>query len=89
MREVLIFSAVVALLGVVVWIVLLLWAAREDGRDQEQRDRALEQGSGPSGASRRAARAASISSSESRTRRAASPSGTNESLLDTRASAPR
>ena len=32
--------------------------------------------------------AASISSSESRTRRAASPSGTNESLLDTRASLP-
>ena len=23
---------------VVVWIVLLLWAAREDGRDQERRD---------------------------------------------------
>jgi len=31
--EVLIFSTVVALVGIVVWIVLLLWAAREDGRD--------------------------------------------------------
>ena len=39
--EVLVFSTVVALVGVVVWIVLLLWAAREDGRDQERRDRAL------------------------------------------------
>jgi hypothetical protein len=36
--EVLVFSTVVALLGIVVWIVLLLWAAREDGRDQERRD---------------------------------------------------
>ena len=35
----LILSAVLALGGVVVWIVLLLWAAREDGRDQERRDR--------------------------------------------------
>lgn len=35
---VLILSAVLALGGVVVWIVLLLWAAREDGRDQERRD---------------------------------------------------
>jgi len=34
----LILSAVLALGGVVVWIVLLLWAAREDGRDQERRD---------------------------------------------------
>ena len=24
---------------VLVWIALLLWAAREDGRDQERRDR--------------------------------------------------
>jgi hypothetical protein len=35
---ILILSAVLALGGVVVWIVLLLWAAREDGRDQERRD---------------------------------------------------
>ena len=33
-----ILSAVLAIGGVVVWIVLLLWAAREDGRDQERRD---------------------------------------------------
>ena len=41
MREALAISAVVGLLGVVVWIALLLWAAREDGRDQERRDRDL------------------------------------------------
>ena len=41
MREVLIVSAVVSLMGVVVWIGLLLWAAREDGRDQRERDRRL------------------------------------------------
>jgi hypothetical protein len=39
MREALALSAVVGLLGVVVWIALLVWAAREDGRDQERRDR--------------------------------------------------
>ena len=38
MSGILIVSAVLALGGVVVWIVLLLWAAREDGRDQERRD---------------------------------------------------
>jgi hypothetical protein len=38
MTGILILSAVLALGGVVVWIVLLLWAAREDGRDQERRD---------------------------------------------------
>jgi len=38
MAWILIVSAVLALGGVVVWIVLLLWAAREDGRDQERRD---------------------------------------------------
>jgi hypothetical protein len=36
---ILILSAVIALAGVVVWIALLLWAAREDGRDQDRRDR--------------------------------------------------
>ena len=41
MREVLILSALLGLLGVVVWIGMLLWAAREDGRDQERRDREL------------------------------------------------
>ena len=39
MREVLVISAVLSLMGVVVWIGLLLWAAREDGRDQAERDR--------------------------------------------------
>jgi hypothetical protein len=38
-REVLIVSAIASLMGVVVWIGLLLWAAREDGRDQQRRDR--------------------------------------------------
>jgi hypothetical protein len=38
MAEVLIVSALLGLVGVVVWIALLLWAAREDGRDQERRD---------------------------------------------------
>ena len=38
MSGILIVSAVLALGGVVVWIVLLLWADREDGRDQERRD---------------------------------------------------
>lgn len=39
MREVLVLSAVLSLTGVVIWIALLLWAAREDGRDQARRDR--------------------------------------------------
>ncbi|HET7514668.1 MAG TPA: hypothetical protein VFJ60_07690 [Gaiella sp.] len=40
MTGILILSAALALGGVVVWIVLLLWAAREDGRDQERRNEA-------------------------------------------------
>ena len=39
MSEVLILSALLGLVGAVVWIVLLIWAAREDGRDQERRDK--------------------------------------------------
>jgi len=38
MTGILILSAVLAVGGVVVWIVLLLWAAREAARDQERRD---------------------------------------------------
>ena len=38
MAGILIVSAVLALGGVVVWIALLLWAAREDGRAQERRE---------------------------------------------------
>ncbi|HET6602085.1 MAG TPA: hypothetical protein VFG57_08975 [Gaiella sp.] len=38
MAGILIVSAVLALGGAVVWIALLLWAAREDGRDQERRE---------------------------------------------------
>lgn len=38
MTAVLIFSAVLGLVGVAVWIALLIWAARADGRDQERRD---------------------------------------------------
>jgi hypothetical protein len=33
-----IVSAFVGLAGVLLWIGLLLWAAREDGRDQQRRD---------------------------------------------------
>jgi hypothetical protein len=40
-REVLVVSAFLGLMGVVVWIGLLLWAAREDGRDQRRRDSEL------------------------------------------------
>jgi hypothetical protein len=36
-----ILLAVVTLGGAAVWIVGLLWAAREDGRDQKARDAAL------------------------------------------------
>jgi hypothetical protein len=36
--EFMIVSAVVGLAGVLVWIGLLLWAAREDGRDQQRRE---------------------------------------------------
>jgi hypothetical protein len=35
---ILIFSAVLTFVGIGIWIALLLWAAREDGRDQERRD---------------------------------------------------
>ena len=38
MREVLVVSAFLSLMGVVVWIGLLVWAAREDGRDQRRRE---------------------------------------------------
>ena len=31
-------SAVIGLVGTLVWLGLLLWAAREDGRDQRRRD---------------------------------------------------
>jgi hypothetical protein len=39
MREVLAISAAIGLLTILVWIALLIWAARQDGRDQERRDR--------------------------------------------------
>lgn len=38
MREILIVSAFLSLAGVLAYIGLLLWAAREDGRDQRRRD---------------------------------------------------
>ncbi len=34
----LVISAVLSVLGVVVFFALALWAAREDGRDQRRRD---------------------------------------------------
>jgi hypothetical protein len=37
-REILIASAFLSLAGVLAYIGLLLWAAREDGRDQQRRD---------------------------------------------------
>ena len=41
MREVAIVSAVLSLAGVLAYLGLLLWAAREDGREQKRRDRRL------------------------------------------------
>ena len=38
MREIVIVSAVLGLAGSLVYIGLLLWAAREDGRDQARRE---------------------------------------------------
>ena len=38
MQSILIISAVLSLAGVLVYLALLLWAAREDGRDQQRRD---------------------------------------------------
>jgi hypothetical protein len=43
-REVLIVSAVLSLACALVYIGLLLWAAREDGRDQRRRERRIERG---------------------------------------------
>jgi hypothetical protein len=40
-REILIVSSLFSLAAVLVYIGLLLWAAREDGRDQRRRDRRL------------------------------------------------
>jgi len=37
-RELMIVSAVLSLATVLVYLGLLLWAAREDGRDQARRD---------------------------------------------------
>ena len=38
MRELVIVSAALSLAGSLVYIALLLWAAREDGRDQQRRE---------------------------------------------------
>jgi hypothetical protein len=43
-QEVLIVSTVLSLAGVAVYLGLLLWAAREDGRDQRRRDRHIGRG---------------------------------------------
>ena len=37
-REILIISAALSLAGALVYLALLLWAAREDGRDQQRRE---------------------------------------------------
>lgn len=42
MRELFIVSTFLGLAGVLVYIGLLLWAAREDGRDQKRRSRRSE-----------------------------------------------
>jgi hypothetical protein len=39
MRDVLAISALIGLVTILIWIALLIWAARADGRDQERRDR--------------------------------------------------
>lgn len=38
METVVIVGGILGLVAVLVWIGLLLWAAREDGRDQRRRD---------------------------------------------------
>ena len=38
MQEILIISAALSLAGALAYIALLLWAAREDGRDPQRRD---------------------------------------------------
>ena len=38
MREILIIFAALSLAGALVYLGLLLWAAREDGRDQQRRE---------------------------------------------------
>lgn len=38
MEIVVLVGGILALTGMLVWIGLLLWAAREDGRDQARRD---------------------------------------------------
>jgi hypothetical protein len=43
-REVVIVSVVLSLACALVYVGLLLWAAREDGRDQQRRDRRIERG---------------------------------------------
>jgi uncharacterized membrane protein len=40
METFLVISSVIAFVGVVVYFVLMFWAAREDGRDQRARDAA-------------------------------------------------
>jgi hypothetical protein len=39
MTVVVVFAAIVSLLGVVVWLGLLIWAAKRDGRVQREHDR--------------------------------------------------
>jgi hypothetical protein len=46
MTVILVFTAVMAVLGALAFMGLALWAAREDGRDQRARD-ARRQGTGP------------------------------------------
>ena len=38
MEVVILVGGIVSLLAMLAWIGLLLWAAREDGRDQRRRD---------------------------------------------------
>ncbi len=38
METVVVVGGILGLVAVLVWIGLLLWAAREDGRDQRRRD---------------------------------------------------
>jgi hypothetical protein len=47
MTVVVLFGAVVSLLGVLVWLGLLIWAARGDGRTQREHDQDAKSGRRP------------------------------------------
>jgi hypothetical protein len=46
---VVLFGAIIGLLGVVVWLGLLIWAAKGDGRTQREHDQDAKSGRRPRG----------------------------------------